>query len=150
MDPKETLKLLLLALLANEKAEAQDHAENLAEWLSKDGFIPQLDADFFHEILFAGAHPRMLIYKFDDVEAFYPFWFRPSAKREGRYPDIYKIYPQLLRVEFNPKNEESLRLDDVNLSPLKCFDGDEFGAPALIDEVPSEDPDDEDEDEDDT
>jgi hypothetical protein len=43
MDPEQTLVDLLLAIRNNEKADAQYHAEELADWLSKDGFMPNVD-----------------------------------------------------------------------------------------------------------
>lgn len=50
MDPKETLILLLLALAKNERAEAQDYADALADWLSKDGFTPKIDSQFIDDL----------------------------------------------------------------------------------------------------
>ena len=53
MDPTETLSQLLIALAEDDKAAAQDHAENLADWLSKDGFVPDVPkaiADYYRSV----------------------------------------------------------------------------------------------------
>lgn len=51
MDPVETVLALLVALAGNERAEAQDHADALADWLSKDGFTPKIDQAFVGKLL---------------------------------------------------------------------------------------------------
>ncbi len=145
MDPKETLKLLLLALLAGKRDEAIEHADNLANWLSRDGFIPQLDGAFFTDIAFGDASPRLLIHEHEFGETYHPFYFRPGKGRDERYPDIYKIFPRVLgNVPFEPKKEERLRLDSLVEKPLLLLTGEEYGAAGMIDEIGPEDPDEED------
>jgi hypothetical protein len=148
MDPKETLKRVLLALLAGNRDEAIEHLDALANWLSRDGFIPQLDLAFFESILFAGASQWTLIHTHEFGETYYPFWFLPTNTRDGRYPDIYKIHPDLLRSAFEPKNDEKLRLESAVQSPTLLFKGDTHGAPGLLDEIGPEDPDPEEEEDD--
>lgn len=50
MDPKETVLNMLIALASNERAEAQDNADALADWLSRDGFTPKIDSAFIDEL----------------------------------------------------------------------------------------------------
>lgn len=50
MDPRETLLMMLAAIVSGERQEAQDAADNLANWISKDGFLPKLDAEFFQTL----------------------------------------------------------------------------------------------------
>lgn len=50
MDPEETLILLILALAAHMRQEAQEHADALADWLSKDGFCPTIDERFLSKL----------------------------------------------------------------------------------------------------
>ena len=40
MDPNETLRLLAIAILEENKSEACEHYENLKNWLARGGFEP--------------------------------------------------------------------------------------------------------------
>lgn len=42
MDPDECLRLLLAALDEDDEEDAEEHAENLEEWLCRGGFEPAL------------------------------------------------------------------------------------------------------------
>lgn len=50
MDPKETLLMMLAAIASNAHQEAKEAASDLAIWISKNGFLPKLDAEFFQTL----------------------------------------------------------------------------------------------------
>lgn len=41
MDPNQTLLELLECIAARDIAGAQEHCENLCEWIGKGGFVPR-------------------------------------------------------------------------------------------------------------
>lgn len=46
MDPTETLTQLLIAVHERDTVAMREHCENLAEWLDKGGFAPDMGATF--------------------------------------------------------------------------------------------------------
>lgn len=54
MDPNECLRLLIMATLRGDAAEAKEHRENLIDWLRKGGFEP--DWGTHHELRRAVLH----------------------------------------------------------------------------------------------
>ncbi len=45
MDPKQCLIDLLYALATNERQDAIDAATGLADWLNRDGYIPEVSIE---------------------------------------------------------------------------------------------------------
>jgi predicted Zn-ribbon and HTH transcriptional regulator len=52
MDPNETLTELLKSINNDDREEAIEHLENLADWLKKGGFMPELIQSNVEEVTF--------------------------------------------------------------------------------------------------
>lgn len=133
MDPYETLMLFLLALAKNARAEAQDHADSLADWLSRDGFNPVVNeeflANFRHRLYDGTTNPPancVLVHTHQYGMSVYPFTFIPNASNPS--PLIRSIAEQLLESDFEPSKGETLLIEILSPAVPRIFRaGDGFG-----------------------